>query len=103
MISVTDETFDQEINDNIPVIVKFGAPWCGPCSAIQLILEELSGEYEGKAKFIGVNTDETSIATRFNIRSIPTVLIFRNGQVVNTIVGAQTKGRMQLAIGAALA
>ncbi len=103
MIEATDETFDQELVSDIPVIVDFWAEWCGPCKSLAPIFQELASEYEGKAKFVKVNTDETTVAAKFNIRGIPTILFFKDGHVVNTIVGSQTKGRLQLAIETVLA
>lgn len=102
MITATNETFDQELKSDIPVVVDFWAEWCGPCKQLAPIFEELASEYTGKAKFMKVDTDATTLASRFNIRGIPTILIFKNGQVVNTIVGSQSKGRLQLAIDATL-
>lgn len=102
MINTTDATFDQDIVSDTPVLVKFGAEWCGPCKSIAPLLEELSKDYDGKVKFLSVDIDGTSIAQKFNIRGVPTILIFKGGEVVNTIVGAQPKGRLQLAIDTAL-
>ena len=103
MINATDSTFEQELVSDIPVVVDFWAEWCGPCKSLTPIFEDLAKTYEGKAKFVKVNTDDTTIAAKYNIRGIPTVLIFKSGQVVNTIVGANSKGRYQLAIDATLA
>jgi thioredoxin 1 len=102
MISATDETFEQELTSDIPVIVDFWAEWCGPCKSLAPIFEDLAKDYEGKVKFMKVDTDATTLAAKYNIRGIPTILLFKQGQVVNTIVGAQSKGRLQLAIDAAL-
>ena len=102
MIEATDTSFDTELASDVPVVVDFWAPWCGPCKSMAPAFEELAREYEGKAKFIKVNTDDTTVASKFHIRGIPTVLIFKHGEVINTIVGAQSKGRLQLAIDAAL-
>lgn len=103
MISATDETFDKELAVEQPVLVKFGAPWCSPCLGLQPVLEELATEYKDKMKFLSVDIDSTTIASRFGIRGIPTILIFKNSEVVNTIVGGQQKSRYQLAIDTVLA
>ena len=102
MISSTDATFDQDIVSDTPVVVKFGADWCGPCKMVAPILEELEQDYAGKVKFVTVDIDGTTIASKFNIRGVPTILFFKGGEVVNTIVGAQTKGRLQLAVDSVL-
>lgn len=102
MIHATDGTFDQDISGSEPVLVKFGAEWCGPCKSVAPTLDALATEYSGRVKFLSVDIDSTSIAGKYNIRGIPTILIFKNGQVVNTIVGAQSKGRLQLAIDSVL-
>jgi len=102
MISSTDATFDQDIVSDTPVVVKFGATWCGPCKMIEPILHELEEQYTGKVKFLAVDIDSTTIAQKFNIRGVPTMLFFKGGEVVNTIVGAQTKGRLQLAVDSVL-
>lgn len=101
--AATDATFDEQLVSDIPVLVKFGAEWCGPCKVMEAILPDLTIEYEGKIKFVTVDIDSTTVASKFGIRGIPTVLIFKNGGVVNTLVGGQQKGRLQLAIDTVLA
>lgn len=92
-LHVTDSNFDQEVlQSNIPVIVDFWAEWCGPCRLISPIIEELGKQYENKVKVVKLNVDENpNSAIRFGIRNIPTVLFFKNGQVVDKQVGAVPK------------
>lgn len=92
-IEITDATFEEEvINSEIPVIVDFWAVWCGPCKMIAPIMEEFAEEYEGKIKIGKVDVDHNpNIAVKFGIRSIPTVLYFKDGNVVEQIIGAYPK------------
>ena len=88
-ITLTQENFEDEvINSDIPVLVDFWATWCGPCKMIAPIVEEIAEEYEGKIKVGKVNVDdEGDLASEYRIASIPTLLIFKNGEIVHTLVG----------------
>jgi thioredoxin 1 len=102
-IQVTNSSFDQEVLHSAEaVIVDFYADWCGPCKMIAPALEEIATELMGKAKVVKVNVDdEAELAQRFNIQSLPTLLYFQNGEVVNQLIGAASKkvivGKLQLA------
>ena len=95
-LHLTNANFSQEVEkSNIPVRVDFWAEWCGPCKAIGPIIEQLAVELQGKMKVGKVNVDEDpDLAGKFNVMSIPTLLIFKNGQPVDQIVGAMPKDRL---------
>lgn len=95
-VEITDENFEAEvINSDKPVLIDFWAVWCGPCKAIAPIVEELSIEYEGKLKVGKLNVDDNQqTSIKFGVRSIPTLLIFKNGKLADTIIGAVPKSNI---------
>jgi thioredoxin 1 len=91
-IELNDANFDQIINSDKPVLVDFWAEWCGPCKMIGPVVEELAGDYEGKAVIGKLNVDENpGVTARYGVRSIPTLLVFKGGQIVDKQVGAVPK------------
>lgn len=90
---VTDTTFKLEVLEcDIPVLVDFWAPWCGPCRMVSPVVDEIAEQYSGQVKVVKVNTDENpTVASQYGIRSIPTLMIFKEGQRVDMVVGAIPK------------
>ena len=92
-VAVTDSSFKQDVLESeVPVLVDFWAPWCGPCRMVAPVVDEIAEQYDGKVKVVKVNTDENpSVASQYGIRSIPTLMIFKDSQRVDMVVGAVPK------------
>lgn len=93
IIHITDSTFPEQVAaSELPVFVDFWAPWCGPCRAVGPIIDELAAEYEGKVRIVKMNVDENpATPTKFGIRAIPTLMLFKNGQAIDQVTGAVNK------------
>lgn len=104
-IALTDKNFDQEVlNSTVPVLVDFGATWCGPCRALAPIVEELAKEYAGKAKVATVDIDQAAnVAQKFNIASVPTLIFFKGGKPADKVVGLKPKADLKARIDKLLA
>ncbi|MDP8257863.1 MAG: thioredoxin [Candidatus Aadella gelida] len=96
-ISVNDKNFEEEVlKSEIPVLVDFWAPWCGPCQMVGPVVEEIAKEYHGKLKVCKVNVDEApSVASKYGVMSIPTLAVIKNGEVVDKVTGALPKSALE--------
>ncbi len=94
--AVTDETFDREVlGSSVPVLVDFWAAWCGPCKAIAPTIDQIAAEYAGKLKVVKLDVDQNiEVSTRFGVQGIPTLILFKGGQVVEKLIGALPKQAM---------
>jgi thioredoxin 1 len=97
VIEVSDATFENEVAKSAtPVFVDFWAPWCGPCRSVAPIVEELANHYQGKVKVAKINVDDSpEVAQKFMVTSIPTFILFKNGQAADRTLGAMPKGQFQ--------
>ena len=100
IVEVTDANFDSDVlKSDKPVLIDFWAAWCGPCRAIAPIVEELAGVYQGKVKVVKMDVDRNAATTiRYKVTGIPTLLVFKNGQVVEQLVGYRSKDDLQKAL-----
>ena len=96
VLQVTDDNFDSEIiNSDLPAMVDFWAEWCGPCKMVSPIVEELARDYKGKIKIASLDVDgNRQIPAKFGIRNIPTLILFKSGEVAQTIIGAHPKSHI---------
>ncbi|MGB3311641.1 MAG: thioredoxin [Nodosilinea sp.] len=98
--SITQETFQTEVlKSEMPVLVDFWAPWCGPCRMVASVVDEVAQQYDGQLKVVKVNTDEQpGIASHYGIRSIPTLMVFMGGEQMEQMVGAVSKATLSKAV-----
>lgn len=100
IMEISDSTFDAEVlKSDLPVLVDFWAPWCGPCKAIGPVIEEISKAYAGKLKVVKCNVDNNPVTPgNFGIRAIPTLIIFKGGEKVEQVVGMMEKSKLETLI-----
>ncbi len=103
--NVSDNEWNDEVlSSDTPVLVDFWAPWCGPCRMVAPVVDELAEEYDGKVKFVKLNTDDNiETASKYGIRSIPTIMVFKGGEAVEQVVGFRPKSELKKSLDKALA
>ncbi len=103
-VEIEEKTFDEKVlQAELPVLVDFWAPWCGPCRMVSPVVEELSEDYDGQVSFVKVNVDEApKVASRYGIMSIPTLMLFKKGEPVDTIIGFRPKEELKKSLDTAL-
>jgi len=103
-VEIGEATFDEAVlKAEMPVLVDFWAPWCGPCKMVAPVVDELSDDYDGKVSFVKINVDDSpKLASQFGIMSIPTLMLFKAGQPVDTIIGFRPKDELKKSLDAAL-
>jgi thioredoxin 1 len=105
VISTDDQGFERSVlQSDLPVLVDFWAPWCGPCRVVGPIVEQLAGEYAGRVRTVKVNVDDSpEVATRYGVQSIPTISLFQSGKEVKRLVGARPRAELARVVDAVLA